>query len=349
MTRYRCFAIACCTLAAVPACGPLLEDLDSASESASESGSESGSESASESAEGSTTAPIPQICVYGEEVFDDGEEFVTPDGCVTYRCEGGGLTVLVDERVQVAGDLALATQADVDQNICLSVVEGNLTISGSAADLTPLAQLTRVGGTFAITASEAVTTNGLQTLAEIGGSIVIADNAALTTLYFQIYMSVFGDVTIQNNDALASLAGAEFIGGCSTCASVVPSRDLTGPRDAEAAEEEGGAEPGGDDDGGADEEPQGGTFYGAILIADNDVLTDVTALGNLWYAWSHVRFRNNAVLTSLAGLPLTEVQGDLEITNHAAMSTVDAEAFAAGISVWGVTMVCGNQGGLACP
>jgi hypothetical protein len=150
---------------------------------------------------------------------------------------------------------------------------------------------------------------------------------------------------------LASLDGAGFIGQCSTCAVVGGDDpdDIGTPRDADPAEGDGGA-PAEDagDEGGVDE-PQGCTFYGAILIADNDVLSDVTALGNLWYAWSHVRFRNNAALTSLAGLPLTEVQGDLEITNHAAMSTVDAEAFAANISVWGLTTLCGNQGGLACP
>jgi hypothetical protein len=339
MTHLRRFALAC-ALAAVPACGPVVQDLDSSS------GGTGSEESGSGSVEGSTTTPVPQSCVFGGEVYDEGDELETPDGCVSYRCEDGGLTVLTDERVTVAGDLALATQAAVDQQVCLSVVEGNLTISGSAADLSQLAQLTRVGGTLAITGSEAVTLHGLEALGEIGSSIVIADNAALTTLVFQPYMSVFGDVTIQNNDALASLAGAEFIGQCSTCASVSERGpgDVGGPRDADAAEE-GGAPAG--DEGGA--EPQGGTFYGAILIADNDVLSDVLALGNLWYAWSHVRFRNNAALTSLTALPLTEVQGDLEITNHASMSSTEADAFAANIAVWGVTTLCGNQGGLACP
>lgn len=335
MTRTRRFALAC-TLAVAPACGPIVPDID-----------DSGGSEGSSGAEGSTTTPVPQSCVQGGEVYDEGETLESLDGCVGYRCENGGLTILSDQRFSVTGDLALTTQAEVDEQLCLSTVEGSLSISGTAADLEPLAQLTRISGTLTIAGSEAVTLHGLETLGEIGSSIVIADNAALTTLAFQPFMSVFGDVTIQNNDALASLAGAEFIGQCSTCAVVGGGGpgELAGPRDADAAEE-GGAPAG--DEGGADE-PQGGTFYGAILIADNDVLSDVQALGNLWYAWSHVRFRNNAALTSLAALPLTEVQGDLEITNHASMSSAEVEAFAASVAVWGVTTLCGNQGGLACP
>jgi hypothetical protein len=333
MKLHHRFALAC-SLAAASACGPVLEESDTGTDT--DSGSDSGS--------GSTTDPVPLSCVYAEEVYDEGEEFTTPDGCVSYRCEGGGLTVLADDRVTVPGDLDLPSQADVDQQTCLSVVEGSLTISGDAADLTPLTQLTRIGGALDITASDAVTLHGLETLGEIGGSITIADNAALTTLSFQVYMSVFGDVTIQNNDALVSLAGAEFIGQCTTCAP--RSGGYGGNGDADAAEG-GGAEPAGDE-GGLDE-PAGGTFYGAILIADNDVLADVFALSNLYYAWSDVRFRNNLALTSLAGLQLAEVQGDLEITNHVAMSTVDAETFAAGIDVWGLTTLCGNLDGVACP
>jgi hypothetical protein len=328
MKRLDRFAIAC-TLVCLAACGPDLGESDT--------GTDSGSGD-------STTEPIPLTCGYGDQIYDDGEEFETPDGCVRYRCEGGGLTTLADERVTVAGDLDLPSQADVDQQTCLSVVDGSLTISGEAADLTPLAQLTRVGGTLDITASDAVTLHGLEALAEIGGSIVIADNMALTTLSFQVYMSVFGDVTIQNNDALASLAGAEFIGQCTTC-----SARAGGLGEAPAGDAaEGGAEPSPTGDEGFDE-PGGGTFYGKILIADNDVLTDIFALSNLYYAWADVRLRNNAALTSLAGLQLAEVQGDLEISNHAAMSSADAEAFAAGIDVWGLTTLCGNLGGVACP
>ena len=51
----------------------------------------------------------------------------------------------------------------------------------------------------------------------------------------------------------------------------------------------------------------------------------------------------------LGAIPLLEVQGSLEVSEHPAMNTADAEAFAAGIDVWGETIVCGNADELACP
>lgn len=286
-----------------------------------------------------TSEPLPCSDAFG--TYEDGDEVESPDGCVTYLCDDGVLTTLDDRRVTVAGDLALPSQEAVDEQSCLGVVEGTLRISGTAADLTPLRSLTRIGTGLELTASAVASTAGLEGVAEIGGSITIADNASLTELRFQPNMSAFGDVTIRNNDALASLTGAEFLGQCGSCIAVggEPTA-LVDPVDPQI-------EPAGD--GGADLEQPGGTFYGAILIADNDVLANVLAMSNLFYAWSDVRFRNNDSLTTLVGLQLVEVRGALEITEHAAMPTADAEAFALGVSVLGGTTICGNLDGVACP
>lgn len=291
--------------------------------------------------DGTTTDGEPVGCGYGSDVLFHGEEVDSPDGCVTFVCDNGSLATVEDRRVTVAGDLELSTQDEVDQQACLGVVEGTLVVSGTAADLTPLSSLYRVGGSLQIVASEAVTLSGLEGLGEVGGSITIADNASLTTLAFQSTMSAFGDVTIENNDALASLAGAEFLGQCGSCVGVAGRpAELADSIDAQSAEA---------GDGGLDEPGGGGTFFGSILIVDNDVLTDVLAMSNLWYAWADVRFRNNAALTSLRDLQLTQVRGTLEVSEHASMSTADADAFAAGIDVWGETVVCGNLDGVACP
>lgn len=360
MKLHPLFAAAC-TLAplfALPACGPGFSGESDSDSISGTDGSGSGSDSMSGSGidTGTTTEPLPpQGCSYEGEIYDNGEEFETPDGCLSFRCEEGALNVLEDNLVIVSGDLDLPSQEAVDEQVCLSVVEGSLSISGSAADLTTLAQLSRVDANLEISASEAVSLTGLEGLAEVGGSIIIADNAALTQLSFQVYMSVFGDVTIQNNSALTSLWGAEFIGQCNGCLVVpggAPSTDGDdAPADSAGVEPggnaEGGDPPGGD--GGADAPAGGGTFYGNILIADNDVLTDISALGNLWFAWADLRFRNNASLTSLAPLQLSEVQGDLEVSDHAAMDTVEVEEFVSFVDVWGETMVCGNLGGVACP
>lgn len=288
---------------------------------------------------GPAIEPDPLPCGYDGQTLEDGAEVESTDGCMTLVCEDGVLSTAEDRRATLAGDLELATQEAVDAQSCLGVVEGTVRISGTAADLTPLASLYRVGAGLEITGTPAVTLTGLGGLQEVGGAIVIADNAGLTTLAFQPMMSAFGDVTIQNNDALASLAGAEFIGNCASC--MVISRrpgELVDLRDAEL-------EPIGD--GGL--EPSGGTFFGNILIADNDVLTDVLAMSNLYFAWSDVRFRSNAALTTLTGLQLMEVRGSLEISGHASMTQADADAFALGMSVLGTTTICGNLGGEACP
>lgn len=288
---------------------------------------------------GTTPDPDPLPCDYDGQTFEDGAELESIDGCMTLACDDGLLVTVEDRRATIAGDLDLASQEAVDAQSCIGVVEGTVRISGTAADLVPLASLQRVGGGLEITGSQAQTLAGLGGLAEVGGAITIADNARLTTLAFQASMSAFGDVTIQNNDVLPSLAGAEFIGNCTSCITTSgrPS-ELVEFRDAEF-------EPIGD--GGL--EPSGGTFFGNILIADNDVLADVQALGNLYYAWSDFRLRSNAALTSLTGLQLMEVRGNLEISGHASMAQADADAFALNVSILGTKTICGNLGGPACP
>lgn len=293
---------------------------------------------------GTTMPPEPLQCAHEGELLDHGQEADSVDGCVTYACEDGSLLVVDDRRATVAGDLELATQAAVDERSCLGVVEGTLRITGTAADLSPLLALHRVGRDLEIVGAAITTTAGLEGLREVQGNVVIADDASLTTLTFQPAMSVFGDVTIQNDDALTSLSGAEFIGQCNSCMGISgrPTQ-LADHVDVQAAE---GAEPAGDE-GGLDQ--AGGTFYGNILIADNDALTSLQALSNLYYAWSDVRLRNNAALTSLSGLQqLVEVRGDLEVSEHAALPSVDAEALANGVTVLGATTVCGNEGGVPC-
>ena len=336
MTMTPRMFVAAFALTAATACGATVPIDDGG-------GSESGSE------ESATTDPVPTDCVYNGETILDGQTYGTPDGCVTYQCDAGAMIVIDDSLETVAGDLTLDNQPEVAAHTCLGVVEGSLTITGSAADLTPLDQLTRVGGSLTIEAAAVTSLNGLQTLAEVDAGLVIRGNASLTQLAFQPYMSLFGDVTIENNDVLASLAGAEFIGACVSCFD--DGEATTGdPGDPGSG---GGDESGGGEAGsataGEDEPSPGGTFYGNILIAENDVLVDISALGNLVYAWQSVRLRGNAALTSIAALRLQQVQGDLEIANQPALDTLAVESFASGVLVAGVTTICGNLGGVSCP
>ncbi|MEM6994236.1 MAG: hypothetical protein AAF721_27220 [Myxococcota bacterium] len=342
-------------LFALPACGPGIskEDGDgSGTEDGPADGPDDGpGDDSMLDAEGSE-GPVQTQCLFGDTLYEDGDTFDSPDGCVSYECVVGTINIVDSSLVTIAGDLALSTQEEVDAQTCLNVVEGNLTVTGTAASFTTLAQLARVGGNLTISASEAVSLEGFGALGEIGQSVVIADNPNLTTMAFQPYMSVFGDVTIQNNDVLTTLSGAEFIGQCGACAAVDGSVGGLAPAprafgaEGSGDEEPGGGAPAGDEGPG---EPQGGTFYGNILIADNDLLADVNAMSNLFFAWADVRFRNNPALASLATMQLSEVQGDLEISGHVSMDDVEAQNFAAAIDVWGTTMVCGNLGGVDCP
>ena len=282
------------------------------------------------------------------ELVPHGEEVESADGCTTMVCSDGVLSIAEDRRATIAGDLELSTQAEVDAQVCLGTVEGALRITGAVTDLMPLMPLSRVGQGVEITATELDTMDGLQGLLEVGGAITVADNASLTRLGFGPRMSAFGDVVIQNNDALTTLAGAEFLGQCVACSTVARGpRALVADEEPAAADEgTGGAEPMGD--GGLDQ-PAGGTFYGNILIADNDVLTDIWAMSNLYYAWANVAFRNNAALTTLDPLQMMEVRGDLEIVDHATMPTASAQAFADRVVVQGVLTICGNLDGEPCP
>jgi hypothetical protein len=291
-------------------------------------------------AEGSSTGDLPQQCYFEDQVYDDGDVFETEDGCVSYRCEAGALVATEDARIDVPGSLELDTQEAVDAQQCLASVAGNLRITGTALDLTPLSQLHRVGGALEIDGAAVVTLDGLQRLDEVDLGLVVARNPQLTALSFHRLLAVFGDVAIEDNDALVSLAGAEFIAGCGACA-------VASAREPSAAEG-----PGGDDGSGftgGDEPSPGGTFYGNILIADNDALVDLTALNTLYSAWADFRLRNNGALASLAGLGLTTVRGDLEIALHPALDAAAVQSFVSGISVAGLVSVCGNQGGDPCP
>lgn len=313
---------------------------------------ESGAESESEGS-GESTDALPTTCSYDGQLYASGELIEVAGGCITYRCDHGALAVEQDSRRTVAGDVELADQQAVDEHSCVGEIEGSLTISGTAADLTPLQHLARVGGTLDISAADVVSLSGLEGIAEIGTGLVIAHNEQLTTLAFQPYMSVFGDVTIDDNDALVSLAGAGFLGQCATCSAIDEGEGTTGTdQDPGGGGDEGGdesAEPGSASAGADDTGPGGGTFYGNILVANNDALTDISALGGLAYAWASLRLRSNATLTSLSGLQLVQVSGDLEISGHAALAESDALAYVNSVEVYGLRIVCGNAGGEACP
>lgn len=345
-------------LFALPACGP----------TAGSDGSGGGTSATDESAEGvsqegGSSGVMSTDCIVEGQTVPDGAQFDTPDGCYTFVCEAAQPNLVEDRTTAWAGDLVLATQEQLDAQTCLRSVAGTLTLTGSVNNTAELGRLAVVGGRLEVVASE-IETIALAPLVEVGAAIIIADNPALTAMNFGNTLSVFGDVEIRNNDALASLNGAQFIGQCSACGRVDEAPGMLG--DARPVHSDDGADSGpdeggnpgeggqpfpGEDGGGADgaDEPGGGIFYGNILIADNNSLTDIVAMGNLYFAWSNVVFRNNAALVDLYALNITEVQGDFEVSNHPVMAQDGAMEVVSRADVWGQIRVCGNLGGAACP
>ena len=280
------------------------------------------------------SGPTMELCFFNGEEYEQGEEFDTVDGCFRYVCNNGTQEIVVDNTVVEQGDLVLDTQAKIDAQTCLTGVNGTLTVTGSASDTSPMGRLSRVGTDLVVDASD-VESLSLLTVNEVGGSIILSNNARLTSMEFQAYMSIFGDAEIVNNDALASLTGAGFLGQCTSCAGA-PAEDEPVP-------------PSGDSGDGLDAEEPGGQFYGGILIADNDALTDISTMSSLLTAWDDLILRNNTALSTFPNMALTEVQGNLEISNHEALDTTVLDTFVSGVTVLGTTLVCGNLGGTACP
>src|SRR5690606_19007738 len=98
------------------------------------------------------------------------------DDCDGQVDEGGGGQTYV-------GNVAFYTQADVDAfSQCYSVIDGNLTISGSGInDLSNLANIVEITGNVTIQYTGLGHMAGLDNLTEVGGTLTIF-NSSLTTL-----------------------------------------------------------------------------------------------------------------------------------------------------------------------
>lgn len=273
-------------------------------------------------------------CQVGDDQYAAGEVFTSEDGCVHYLCEDGeAIEDATEERI-VAGDVVVATQAELDALACTMEIGGSLQITGSVANLGELRYLRQIGGDLVIEGSALATLEGVGALAEIDGSLSILDNQALTLMAFPRAMSVFGDFTLQNNDALQTMEGAGFLGGCSSCAAP-PAEPSNTWRDAAPA-------------GFGGEEIPGGTFHGNILIADNAALVNLGGLSDLVYAWADFRLRANSELARLTDLALADVRGSLEISGHPKMAAVDVGFFIEEVTVGGSILTCGNGDEPAC-
>ena len=111
--------------------------------------------------------------------------------------------------------LRLETQTDVDAFAAMypncTNIEERITIGGSdlptITDLSPLAQLVRVGGNLSINSTvDLESLNGLENIAAIDGNLTIRDNQRLTGLLENWQLDSVKSVTIDNNLLLENLS-----------------------------------------------------------------------------------------------------------------------------------------------
>ena len=125
-------------------------------------------------------------------------------------------SVFAQEGAVFKGNLSLTTQEDIDA-FDYREVTGDLFIGNSPGavcafpinDLTPLAELTKVGGTLQISGTQHLASlKGLDGLARIGKDLFINNNSGLTSLAgLDALCSASGQVVIDGNPQLRSLKG----------------------------------------------------------------------------------------------------------------------------------------------
>src|SRR5690606_15639211 len=117
-----------------------------------------------------------------------------------------------------AGDVILTSQTEIDDFATnhpnCTEVSGNLTIQGAnITDLTPLSNLTSVGGYLYIGSNSSLTNlDGLSNLTSVGGFLYIGSNSSLNNLDgLSNLTSIGADLVIRSNSSLTDISGLENI------------------------------------------------------------------------------------------------------------------------------------------
>ncbi len=213
-----------------------------------------------------------------------------------------GTAVLAHAQICV-GDVELKTQEEVAAFNC-SEVMGNLLIGDydnedDVRDLTPLLELTSIGGYLSIGGSAVLKSlDGLNNVSTVGGNLTFNYNPSLESLDALESLTSVGGLYIQRNDALDSLVGLE--GVTSVDVSILI-------RDNAVLESLAGL----------DSVSSIGNY---LLIDDNVALRSMAGLENLASVGNFVRIVGNTSLESLTSLErLASVEGGLIIESNDAL------------------------------
>jgi len=112
-----------------------------------------------------------------------------------------------------AGNLSLASQAEVD-GFNYTDIAGSLTIGGGDIhDLTPLSALTSVGSYISISGNAALAVvDGFENLTNMGGGLYVYNNASLVSFSgFGALLATGDNIDFWYNDSLVSVSGFESL------------------------------------------------------------------------------------------------------------------------------------------
>jgi len=212
-----------------------------------------------------------------ETVFSDFSSRIS----VTTGCGGGGFL----------GDVFLGNQEQVEAfgAMCIRTISGNLSISGTVTDLSPLFSLEQITDNVSISGTTNLTTlqglNNLRTLSDLSTrSFLINDNQRLESLEGLSSLSRVMGIEIARNPVLTSLNGLDSlqkvgIEGLTGALSIFNNNILPNLSGLESLE-----------------------ICGSLGIFNNPMLTSLDGLTNLSICQGSVRVKGNLSLTSLDGL-----------------------------------------------
>lgn len=192
------------------------------------------------------------------------------------------------------GDYLMTSQADLDNLATCTVITGNLVLEDTdITDLTPLANLTSIGGILILNNNDSLTSlEGLESLTNVGGNVDIDNNNLVTSLeplaslqtiggFLDIdktaltnltglgaLESIGGELFINQNDQLTSLVGLDSLSSIGSYLEITGNPLLTSLNGLETLTSIGGG-------------VYIGFDKGANSIDGNATLSDVSALANL--------------------------------------------------------------------
>ena len=210
----------------------------------------------------------------------------------------------------------------------LTTVEGYLEISDNNAltSLSGFSSLASVGGDLRIQDNDALTGIDMRSLTTVEGWMDIRSNEGLISLAgLSSLTTVGGDLAIQDNDGLISLVGLSSLTAVDGFLGILDNDDLANLWGLSSLESLGG-----------------------LVIEGNGCLTSLAGVTSL-ESVGGLSISNNATLASLNGLSgLATVGAGVYIFENDCLSQAEAEAFAVGLTEYGIIEVRDNGANYPC-